>query len=111
MLLREVAQAATVDENGEVWWQASDAEAAVNALANAGLVILGLDLRDYDDSGAFVEIAWSDYRPTGTNDVEAAPLAALQALARRRRVRSTPRCGVCCGFFGICERLRLPCQG
>lgn len=80
-----VASAATVDANGEVWWRSADADTAVNALADAGLVILGLDLREYDDDGRFYETAWSAYQPTGSGDVEAARWAALTALARPER--------------------------
>lgn len=81
----EVAEAAHVDPNGEVWWQADDAEQAVNALADAGLIILGLDLRDYEDDGRFFEVAWSSFEPTGSDDVERAREAALAALARPDR--------------------------
>lgn len=81
----EVAQAAHVDDNGEVWWRAEDAERAVNALADAGLIVLGLDLREYDGDGRFSEIAWSDYRPTGSDDVERGRTAALTALSRADR--------------------------
>jgi hypothetical protein len=76
-----VADAASLDGNGAVWWCSKDAERAVNALAGAGLVILGLDLREYDD-GLFIEAAWSVFEPTGTSDVEAGRSAALPALAR-----------------------------
>ncbi|PVG83489.1 hypothetical protein DDE18_09450 [Nocardioides gansuensis] len=48
-------------------------------LAGAGRVVLGLDMRDYDDDGSFVEIAWSVYE--GADPVEARE-AALRALAR-----------------------------
>jgi hypothetical protein len=61
-----------------------DAEAAVGALADAGL-ILGLDLREYDDDGKFYEIAWGEYERTGRGDVEQALRAALVALARPDR--------------------------
>ncbi len=37
------------------------ASAAVNAIADSGQVILGLDIREYDEAGkSFVEYAWSD---------------------------------------------------
>jgi hypothetical protein len=80
-----IASVATVDANGEVWWRSGDAEAAVGALADVGLLILGLDLREYDDGGQFYEIAWSEYEPTGSGDVEQARRAALVALARPDR--------------------------
>ncbi len=84
-LPHEVAAAANVDANGEVWWHAQNAERAINALADTGLVVLGLDLREYDDQGNFFETAWSDYRPSGNNDVEEARTAALAALRRPDR--------------------------
>src|SRR4051812_26236185 len=75
-----VAGAAHVDDNGEVWWPSDEAERAVHALANAGHVILGLDLREYDAEGRFYEIAWSTFQPTGDDDVERSRAAALAAL-------------------------------
>jgi hypothetical protein len=81
----DVAESAHVDTNGEVWWQGQDAERAVDALADAGLVILGLDLRDYGGDSRFFETAWSSYGPTGSDDVERARVAALAALARPDR--------------------------
>jgi hypothetical protein len=41
--------------------------------------VLGLDVRDYDADGRFVEIAWSDY---DGDDVTEARDAALSALSR-----------------------------
>ncbi len=41
-LPRDVAGSAHVDAIGEVWWHSQGAERAVNALADAGHVILGL---------------------------------------------------------------------
>jgi hypothetical protein len=38
---RDVAESVHVDAIGEVWWHPQDAERAVNALADAGHVILG----------------------------------------------------------------------
>jgi hypothetical protein len=48
------------------------------AIREADRVVLGLDMRDYDD-GTFLEIAWSVYN--GVDPVEARE-AALGALAR-----------------------------
>ncbi|MCW2703295.1 MAG: hypothetical protein JWQ37_1290 [Blastococcus sp.] len=42
-LPHDVAESAHVDANGEVWWHSQDAERAVNALADAGHVILGVE--------------------------------------------------------------------
>lgn len=69
---------ARVDANGEVAWPRTDAAAAVNALADAGRVVLGLDLRTYDADGV-MEIPWS---ASGWGDPERARQAALAALAR-----------------------------
>jgi hypothetical protein len=81
----DLAESANVDDNGEVWWRSDAAERAVNALADAGRVILGLDLREYDNDGRFFETAWSAFEPTGSNDVERGRSAALAALARPDR--------------------------
>lgn len=70
---------ARVDSNGEVSWHLRDAPAVLGELAEAGRVVLGLDLRDYDDGGAFVEVPWSIYN--GADPVEARE-AALTALER-----------------------------
>lgn len=80
----EIAAAASVLDNGEVSWPVSEAEAAINALADAGLVILGLDMREYDNDGRFFERPVSAYEPAGSNDVEPARQAALEALQRGR---------------------------
>jgi hypothetical protein len=40
-LSHDVADSAHVDAIGEVWWHSQDAERAVNAIADAGHVILG----------------------------------------------------------------------
>jgi hypothetical protein len=85
LLPTDVAESANVDANGEVWWHTAHAGRAINALADAGLVILGLDMREYDDTGAFVEWAWSDYRPYGRDDVASARSAALAALDKPDR--------------------------
>ncbi|CAI9408380.1 hypothetical protein HIDPHFAB_01067 [Nocardioides sp. T2.26MG-1] len=55
------------------------APAVLNELAGAGRVVLGLDIRDYDDDGTFLEVAWSVY--DGADPFEARD-AALGALAR-----------------------------
>ena len=48
-------------------------------LADAGRIVLGMDLRDYDDDGTFLETAWSVYN--GADPVDARE-AALEALTR-----------------------------
>jgi hypothetical protein len=82
---------ARIYDNGEISWPTEDAERAINSLADAGFVILGLDVRRHDDQGHTWETPWSDFSRTddyrnGTGDeaerVENSPLHALQALAR-----------------------------
>ena len=56
---------------------------AINALADAGRIVLGLDVRDYPDGDAFVEVSWSRFEPAGrVDDVELAREHALSALLR-----------------------------
>ncbi len=63
----------------EVMWPLAEAAAAVNALADAGRRVLGLDVRDYDEDGRYFEHAWSLF---DGDDVEEARAAALAALNR-----------------------------
>ena len=79
VLSDELRSQARVHPNGEVSWHVRDAPAVLSELAEAGRVVLGLDMRDYDDDGSFLEIAWSVYN--GSDPVEARD-AALGALAR-----------------------------
>ena len=79
VLSDELRSQARVDPNGEVSWHVRDAPAALSELAEAGRVVLGLDMRDYDDDGTFLEIAWSVYN--GADPVEARE-AAAEALGR-----------------------------
>jgi PAS domain-containing protein len=58
----EVVETARVDDNGEVSWRDIDTGAALESLAEAGRVILGLDVRFYDADGKFYEIAWTAFR-------------------------------------------------
>ncbi|MBT8192419.1 MAG: hypothetical protein HKO63_04660 [Acidimicrobiia bacterium] len=66
----------------EVMWRVDAAGAAINAIAAAGNVILGLDLRG-DDTPA-TEVPWSSYEPVPpiVDNVEEGRLAALSALER-----------------------------
>jgi hypothetical protein len=72
--------------NGEVGWPLGQAEAAVNALAGAGFVLLGLDLREHDAEGRFVGVPWSTFNgdevASGRLDRELARQAAVFAVAR-----------------------------
>ena len=75
----ELRSKARVDANGEVSWHVRDAPAVLGELAEAGRVVLGLDMRDYNDEETFLEIAWGVY--DGADPAEARE-AALGALAR-----------------------------
>ncbi len=79
MLSAELRSTAGVEANGEVLCPLSDAPAVINALAESGRLVLGLDLRSYSDDGSFYENAWSFYDGT---DVMAARDSALLALSR-----------------------------
>jgi hypothetical protein len=72
-----------VDPNGEVCWALSHVTIALDALARADRVVLGLDVRDYSDDGTFLENALSVFEPTGSpNDPENAREQAQSALLR-----------------------------
>ena len=71
-----------ITDGGEVLWPLTQAADAINALADARRIILGLDLRDYADDGSFVEIAWSSFQPEGADAVEGGRRDALTALRR-----------------------------
>jgi hypothetical protein len=79
VLSDELRSRARVDANGEVAWHVRDAPAVLAELAEAGRVSLGLDLRDYDRDGSYVEVPWSVYE--GADPAEARDVA-LRALAR-----------------------------
>ena len=85
MLPDQVRDRARFRENGEVEWRLADAARAINALADAGLIVLGLDLRSYPD-GHTMEVAWSSFEPDRDAGVEAnvedGRRAALDALVR-----------------------------
>jgi len=72
----EVRDAAHVFENAEVAWPNDSAEAAINALADLGCCILGLDARTLYPDGAIMEIPISDC----SGDIEHRRGAALEAL-------------------------------
>jgi hypothetical protein len=78
-LLRRVRIAA----NGEVSWPLVDAARAVNALADAGQLVLGLEVEEFDDKGITVT-PWSFFEPDELDRAEAnvrrAREAALEAL-------------------------------
>jgi hypothetical protein len=85
-LPKEVLASARIDANGEVSWPDNEASTAIDALAAAGLMVLGLDIRFYDADGRFYEVAWTSFepdaeKPTALN-AEEARLAALEAVDR-----------------------------
>ena len=43
---------ARVSSNGEASWPLAEATAVINALAQADRIVLGLDIREYDDDAA-----------------------------------------------------------
>jgi hypothetical protein len=57
--------------------------AAINALADNGQVILGLDFWEYDEDHRILEMPWNAYEPEGkATDVENGRQTALSELAR-----------------------------
>jgi hypothetical protein len=66
-----------VDANGEVAWPLAGAAAVVNALADAGRLVLGLDLRSYDADGV-MELPWSYFDGSDSEGAREAAHAALQ---------------------------------
>jgi hypothetical protein len=79
VLQSRIQASARVDANGEVSWPVNHAPEVIETLAENGRLVLGLDLRRYDDDGSFYEYAWSSF--DGQN-VMAARDAALLALRR-----------------------------
>jgi hypothetical protein len=78
VLSDELRSQAGVDPNGEVSWHVRDTPAVLTELAEAGRVVLGLDIRNYDDDGTFLEVAWSVYNGTDPVDARDAALGALE---------------------------------
>lgn len=77
-LTEDLQSGARFDPNGEVSWPMSQASAAIEALADSGRLVLGLDIRDYQSDGMLVEVPWWSY--TGS-DTEEARSFALDALS------------------------------
>jgi hypothetical protein len=80
-----VRDQARVYDNGEVAWPLSVAKAAIQALADCGATILGLDIRTHDESGGFMEYPWSAASHdvvTGPHAVEDARSEAVAELER-----------------------------
>jgi hypothetical protein len=85
--LRDAAR--LTDAGKEVMWPRQCAEDVINALADNGIVVLGLALRSdghsFAPAGLATEVPWSAYRadrPGGINHVEEARADALEALRR-----------------------------
>jgi hypothetical protein len=76
--------AVRIDANTEVSWPLGLAAQAIDELAASGCVLLGLDLRDYDDDGNFVEVAWSAHLGggSGREEIETARVEALAGVRR-----------------------------
>jgi hypothetical protein len=84
LLPDEVRRSAWIQPNGEVSWPFEEAAAAIEALAEASFVVLGLDVRRQNDQFT-QETAWSAFEPACVDrraDVRAGREAALEALAR-----------------------------
>lgn len=78
-----VLATAMIQENSEVLWPFNNAPDAINALADRGRIILGLEIREYQDDGMFYQIAWSSFETNDDpTDVELGRRNALEALVR-----------------------------
>ena len=80
----ELNRRVRIDPNGETSWPRDQARSVIDALAGAGRLVLGLDMRRFDEQGRIMETAWSDFEPDREADhavnVAAARRAALDAL-------------------------------
>ena len=77
----DLGNRATVVDRGEAVWPRGDAERAVNALADAGLILLGIDYYVRDADGhRMQQNPVSLYEPDGNEDVERSRQRALEAL-------------------------------
>lgn len=83
----ELRKHVRIEANGEVVWPLDEAASAINALADSGRVVLGLDVRGGSDGGT-PETPWSvfepDERQAHAENVEAGRQAALEALPGAR---------------------------
>ena len=59
VLPQTVQAKAEFQDNGEVVWRLDDAMDAINALADSGQIILGLDFWEYYPDGGLLEMPWS----------------------------------------------------
>ena len=90
-LSADLRRAARLTDNGtEIMWPRERVEEVINALADHGIVVLGLDLRsDGGDGvtppGLATEVPWIAYEPKASGrsgQIEAARTQALDALSR-----------------------------
>lgn len=81
-LPERVRSTARIDQNGEVSWPVECAAEAVNALADAGFVVLGLDARSYGDDGSIHETPWPALPNEADDDIELGRSQAPAALDR-----------------------------
>jgi len=89
ILPHSVQAKARVLDNGEVAWRLDEATDAINALADNGQIILGLDFREYFPDDGYLEMPWSSYEPEGrSTDVEYGRQSALAELVRGIGVHS-----------------------
>jgi hypothetical protein len=80
-----VRSAAIWLDNGEVMWPYEDAADAVNALADGGHVLLGVDARERRSADTH-EVPISSYMPSGEDDVEQGRQSAVAAVHRAEAV-------------------------
>lgn len=83
-----VRATAHVFSNGEVAWPNEHAEAAINALAANGNVILGLDARTLFLDGGVMEVPISVVRGRAEPDDDSAEQARLDALEALPRAKA-----------------------
>jgi hypothetical protein len=72
-------------------WPYIDAVQAVNALADAGRVLLEGDVRPQGSPDAVNEIPISDYGPSGDDDAERGRQSALAAILRAETISGLAR--------------------
>jgi hypothetical protein len=91
VLSADVRARARIYANGEISWPIADAPMAINSLADAGFVILDLDVRRRDDHGHTWETPWSDF--SGTDDYRRSRPGDETALVERSRVHALEALG------------------
>jgi hypothetical protein len=79
VLSEDLQRRARSNINGEVSWSAEDMPQVLGELSIAGRVVLGLDVRDYDDHGSFTEVAWRAYEGSDAAEARDRALTALES--------------------------------